>query len=75
MLHNYEIFREYFFPGGREGVHNQAFSYIVDRTDQGSVANYKPLYLMAANLKTDVFQSPDYFQVDDLLTEEQKLIR
>ena len=25
--------------------------------------------------KTDVFQSPDYFQVDDLLTEEQKLIR
>src|SRR6202171_2077990 len=25
--------------------------------------------------KTDVFQSPDYYQVDDLLTEEQKLIR
>ncbi|HEY4205298.1 MAG TPA: acyl-CoA dehydrogenase family protein [Puia sp.] len=25
--------------------------------------------------KTDVFQSPDYFQVDDLLTEEQKLVR
>ncbi|MDP4214039.1 MAG: acyl-CoA dehydrogenase family protein [Bacteroidota bacterium] len=25
--------------------------------------------------KTDVFQSPDYFQVDDLLTEEHKLIR
>lgn len=25
--------------------------------------------------KTDLFQSPDYFQVDDLLTEEQKLIR
>src|SRR6185503_9443064 len=25
--------------------------------------------------RTDVFQSPDYFQVDDLLTEEQKLIR
>lgn len=25
--------------------------------------------------KTDVFQSPDYYQLDDLLTEEQKLIR
>ncbi|HVU84315.1 MAG TPA: acyl-CoA dehydrogenase family protein, partial [Puia sp.] len=25
--------------------------------------------------KTDVFQSPDYYQVDDPLTEEQKLIR
>src|SRR5580704_13396386 len=25
--------------------------------------------------KTDVFQSPDYFQLDDLLTEEHKLVR
>ncbi|MEO5571668.1 MAG: acyl-CoA dehydrogenase family protein [Bacteroidia bacterium] len=25
--------------------------------------------------KTDLFQAPDYFQVDDLLTEEQKLVR
>jgi glutaryl-CoA dehydrogenase len=25
--------------------------------------------------KTDVFQSPDYYQIDDLLTEEHKLIR
>jgi glutaryl-CoA dehydrogenase len=25
--------------------------------------------------RTDLFQSPDYFQVDELLTEEQKLIR
>jgi glutaryl-CoA dehydrogenase len=25
--------------------------------------------------RTDVFVSPDYFQVDELLTEEQKLIR
>ncbi|MEX0635207.1 MAG: acyl-CoA dehydrogenase family protein, partial [Ferruginibacter sp.] len=25
--------------------------------------------------KTDNFQSPDYFNVDDLLTDEQKLIR
>jgi glutaryl-CoA dehydrogenase len=25
--------------------------------------------------RTDLFQSPDYYQVDDLLTEEQKLIR
>jgi glutaryl-CoA dehydrogenase len=25
--------------------------------------------------KTDLFQSPDYFNVDDLLTEEQKMIR
>ena len=25
--------------------------------------------------KTDTFQSPDYFFVDDLLTEEQKLVR
>ena len=26
-------------------------------------------------IKTDVFQSPDYYQLDDLLTEEHKLIR
>src|SRR5882762_6226450 len=25
--------------------------------------------------KTDVFQSPDYYQLDELLTEEQKLVR
>jgi glutaryl-CoA dehydrogenase len=25
--------------------------------------------------RTDVFQSPDYFLVDELLSEEQKLIR
>ena len=25
--------------------------------------------------RTDLFQSPDYFNVDELLTEEQKLIR
>ncbi len=25
--------------------------------------------------KTDVFQSPDYYVIDDLLTEEQKLVR
>ena len=24
---------------------------------------------------SDLFQSPDYFQLDELLTEEQKLIR
>jgi glutaryl-CoA dehydrogenase len=28
-----------------------------------------------SNLKIDVFQSPDYFQLDELLTEEHKLIR
>ncbi|MEP7171197.1 MAG: acyl-CoA dehydrogenase family protein, partial [Bacteroidota bacterium] len=25
--------------------------------------------------KTDLFQAPDYFQIDELLTEEQKLVR
>ncbi len=25
--------------------------------------------------KTDVFQSPDYYEVDELLTDEQKLVR
>ena len=35
------------------------------------------LLAMAAtsNLKIDVFQSPDYFQLDELLTDEHKLIR
>jgi len=28
-----------------------------------------------SNLKVDIFQSPDYFQVDELLTEEHRLIR
>jgi len=27
------------------------------------------------SLKVDIFQSPDYFQVDDLLTDEHKLVR
>src|ERR1700743_1184902 len=30
---------------------------------------------MAVNAKSDLFQSPDYFQLDELLTEEHKLIR
>lgn len=30
---------------------------------------------MAASSKIDIFQSPDYFQVDELLTEEHRLIR
>ncbi|HEV2478823.1 MAG TPA: acyl-CoA dehydrogenase family protein [Puia sp.] len=29
----------------------------------------------ASNLKIDIFQSPDYFQVDELLTEEHLLVR
>src|SRR6201747_2365370 len=33
------------------------------------------LFVMAATSKIDVFQSPDYFQLDDLLTEEHKSIR
>ena len=35
--------------------------------------NHKNIIVMAA--KTDQFQSPDYFGVDELLTEERKLIR
>ena len=27
------------------------------------------------NMKTDLFQAPDYFLLDELLTEEHKLIR
>lgn len=30
---------------------------------------------MAASSKIDIFQSPDYFQVDELLTEEHRLVR
>jgi glutaryl-CoA dehydrogenase len=30
---------------------------------------------MAANSKIDIFQSPDYFQLDELLTEEHRLVR
>ena len=30
---------------------------------------------MAANSKIDIFQSPDYFQLDELLTEEHLLVR
>jgi glutaryl-CoA dehydrogenase len=29
----------------------------------------------ASNLKLDIFQSPDYFQLDELLTEEHRLVR
>src|ERR1700724_376282 len=35
---------------------------------------YKPI-VMAAASKIDIFQSPDYFQLDDLLTDEHKLDR
>ena len=27
------------------------------------------------NMKPDLFQAPDYYQIDDLLTEEHKLVR
>ena len=38
--------------------------------------DYKSLAMApTSNLKVDVFQSPDYFQLDELLTEEHKLIR
>ncbi len=43
------------------------FSFATRRKDNGAIIT------MAA--KTDNFQSPDYFNVDDLLTEEHKLIR
>ena len=26
------------------------------------------------NMKPDLFQAPDYYQIDDLLTEEHKLV-
>jgi glutaryl-CoA dehydrogenase len=29
----------------------------------------------SSNMKTDLYQHPDYFNMDDLLTEEQKLVR
>lgn len=35
---------------------------------------FAPNYVVMA-VKTDTFQSPDYYQLDDLLTEEHKLIR
>jgi glutaryl-CoA dehydrogenase len=35
---------------------------------------FAPNYIVMA-AKTDTFQSPDYYQLDDLLTEEHKLIR
>ena len=40
--------------------------------------NFAPIINLKSSTKaarTDVFQSPDYFLVDELLTEEQKLIR
>ena len=35
---------------------------------------FVPNYIVMA-AKTDTFQSPDYYQLDELLTEEHKLIR
>ena len=32
-------------------------------------------FIFLAMAKTDLFQAPDYFQIDDLLTEEHKLVR
>lgn len=37
--------------------------------------NKLPRMTASSNLKIDVFQSPDYFRLDELLTEEHRLIR
>jgi hypothetical protein len=49
---------------------------IIRRVFLTFVADIKLLAMAAtSNLKIDVFQSPDYFQLDELLTDEHKLIR
>lgn len=61
------------------GPKNGHFSYIRIRAAPGgpqlpeAVHKNTKLSVMAA--KTDVFQSPDYFLLDDLLTDEHKLVR
>jgi glutaryl-CoA dehydrogenase len=39
------------------------------------VADQQTAIAMPAHSRSDIFQSPDYFQLDELLTEEHKLIR
>jgi glutaryl-CoA dehydrogenase len=51
----------------REKPNKQAFSYFS--------GTFKNLVMTAIAHKTDVFQSPDYFALDALLTEEHKLVR
>ncbi len=51
----------------RENSNKQAFSYFSGK--------FKNLVMAAIAHKTDVFQSPDYFVLDDLLTDEHKLVR
>jgi glutaryl-CoA dehydrogenase len=51
----------------RENFNKQAFSYFSGK--------FKNLVMAAIAHKTDVFQSPDYFVLDDLLTDEHKLVR
>jgi glutaryl-CoA dehydrogenase len=51
----------------REKPNKQAFSYFS--------GTFKNLVMTAIAHKTDVFQSPDYFALDYLLTEEHKLVR
>ena len=65
------------------------WSLAIDNSDLSSISlrqlqtiNYKPetrifaqIYTIVMAAKTDLFQSPDYFLVDDLLTDEHKLIR
>lgn len=41
---------------------------------RSKLSNSKPLLSLPA-MATDLFQSPDYFGIDDLLTDEHKLIR
>ena len=58
--------------GGERGLKRAFFLH----SQQIFATDHKPLAMAAtSNLKVDVFQSPDYFQLDELLTEEHKLIR
>ena len=49
-----------------ENIKNRHFPYFYQKTKTAA---------MPASSKVDVFQSPDYYQLDELLTDEHKMVR
>jgi len=53
----------------------QPFNHLTQSTQSIEISIFAPPIIPERMAKTDLFEAPDYFLVDELLTDEHKLIR
>jgi len=53
----------------------QPFNHLTQSTQSIEISIFAPPIILERMAKTDLFKAPDYFLVDELLTDEHKLIR